>query len=87
MKVYQVVIGKIASKELKKLPKREVQRIFPRIHELSVDPRPDGCKKLKSQSESLWRIRIGDYRVRYDIERNVVLPYRVRKREGVYRQR
>jgi mRNA-degrading endonuclease RelE of RelBE toxin-antitoxin system len=44
-------------------------------------------RKLAPVEYGKWRIRIGDYRVRYDIERNVVLPYRVRKREGVYRQR
>ncbi len=86
MKLYQVVVGKIASKELKKLPKREVQRIFPKIKNLSSQPRPDGCKKLKSQNEDLWRIRIGDYRVIYSIDDsvNIIDIRRIGHRRDIY---
>ena len=87
MKVYQVVIGKLATKELKKLPKKEVQRIFPKIKNLSTQPRPEGCKKLKSQTEDLWRIRVGDYRVIYEVFDALVLVevQRVAHRKDVYR--
>jgi len=86
MKVYQVVIGKLASKELKKLAKKEVQRIFPKIKDLSAKPRPDGCKKLKSQSEDLWRIRVGDYRIIYSIDDavSIVDIRRVGHRRDIY---
>jgi mRNA interferase RelE/StbE len=86
MKIYQIVIGKIASKELRKLPKGEVQRIFPKIKSLSSQPRPEGSKKLKSQSENLWRIRIGDYRVIYSIDDsvNIVDVRRVGHRRDIY---
>ena len=86
MKLYRVSIGKIASKGLKKLPKREVQRIFPKIKSLSDEPRPEGCKKLKSQNENLWRIRVGDYRVIYSIDDSikVVDIRRVGHRRDIY---
>ena len=86
MKVYQVVIGKLATKELKKLPKKEVQRIFPKIKNLSTQPRPEGCKKLKSQTEDLWRIRVGDYRVIYSIDDTVSIVdiRRVGHRRDIY---
>lgn len=86
MRVYQVVIGKLATKELKKLPKKEVQRIFPKIKNLSTQPRPEGCKKLKSQTEDLWRIRIGDYRVIYSIDDTISIVdiRRVGHRRDIY---
>lgn len=86
MKFYQIAIGKIASKELRKLPKREVQRIFPKIKSPSNQPRPEGSKKLKSQSENLWRIKIGDYRVIYSIDDsvNIVDARRVGHRRDIY---
>jgi len=86
MKVYQVVIGKLATKELKKLPKKEVQCIFPKIKNLSTQPRPEGCKKLKSQTEDLWRIRVGDYRVIYSIDDTVSIVdiRRVGHRRDIY---
>ena len=68
MRLYRVVISKAASRELRKLSKKEVQRIFPKIKSLSTNPRPEGCKKLRSQKETLWRIRVGDYRVIYSID-------------------
>ena len=56
------------------------------IDNLSIEPRPSGCKKLKGSLERLWRIRIGDYRVIYSIEDKIeVLDIRrVRHRKDVY---
>jgi len=68
VKIYFVTISKIAGKELKKLPAKEVKKIFPKIKSLSINPRPEGCKKLKGESESLCRIRVGDYRIIYIID-------------------
>jgi mRNA interferase RelE/StbE len=66
--MYQVIIKKEALKELKLLPKQTVVAISVSIEQLSENPRPVGCKKLKGSNENLWRIRIGDYRVIYLIE-------------------
>jgi mRNA interferase RelE/StbE len=71
---------------LKKLP-REVQlRLSRRIALLSDDPRPTGSSKLKGR-ENLWRIRVGDYRVVYEVRDRVllVLVVRVAHRRDVYR--
>jgi mRNA interferase RelE/StbE len=38
------------------------------IDSLANNPRPNGSKKLVSQKETLWRIRVGDYRIIYSIE-------------------
>ncbi len=42
-------------------------RIVPRLEQLATEPRPPGCKKLRGGDKE-WRIRIGDYRVVYEID-------------------
>jgi mRNA interferase RelE/StbE len=51
-----------------------------------INPRPPGSKKLAG-SKNEWRIRVGDYRVLYDIADKVriVRVYRVRHRRDVYK--
>jgi mRNA interferase RelE/StbE len=63
---YQVVLARSARKELEALEADIVSRIIRDIEALGKNPRPKGCKKLKGK-KNLWRIRIGDYRVIYDI--------------------
>ncbi len=46
-----------------KLPLAILKKVEIAIDNLSIEPRPSSCKKLKGSLESLWRIRIGDYRV------------------------
>ncbi len=45
-----------------------IKRIGIAIESLAAEPRSLGSKKLKGTEENLWRIRIGDYRVVYDIK-------------------
>jgi mRNA interferase RelE/StbE len=56
-----------AEKELQGLPSKVVARIIPRLEGLAVSPRPHGCKKLKNGDQE-WRIRVGDYRIVYEID-------------------
>jgi mRNA interferase RelE/StbE len=63
---YNIGILRRAQKELAQLPKQEYQRIKEVIESLSQDPRPQGCKKLTGREG--WRIRVGDYRVIYEID-------------------
>ena len=63
---YSIGILRRAQKELAQLPKQEYDRIKEAIENLSKDPRPQGCKKLTGREG--WRIRVGDYRVNYEIE-------------------
>ena len=74
-----------ARRELQKLP-REVQlKLNQRIDALANDPRPAGTKKLKG--EDVWRIRVGDYRILYEVRDKIllVLVFRVSHRREVYR--
>ena len=84
--MYDVLIERTAERDIKSLPTALVDRILPRITALADNPRPTGCHKLAG-SKNDWRIRIGDYRVVYEIDdaRKQVKILRVRHRREVYR--
>ena len=84
--MYDVLIERTAERDIKSLPTALFDRILPRIKALADNPRPTGCHKLTG-SKNDWRIRIGDYRVVYEIDdpRKQVKIFRVRHRREVYR--
>jgi mRNA interferase RelE/StbE len=63
---YAVRIKQSALRAMDRLPKQDRSKVDDRIRTLSNSPRPPGCLKLAVQ-ENLWRIRVGDYRVVYEI--------------------
>jgi mRNA interferase RelE/StbE len=63
---YNVEFAAKARKQLRKINARDRQRIMSKIDELAENPRPDGCLKL-SGDDNQWRIRVGDFRVVYEI--------------------
>jgi mRNA interferase RelE/StbE len=63
---YEISFARSARKDLEALEAKSVNRIFPKVEALAKQPRPSGCRKLVGE-ENLWRIRIGDYRVIYEI--------------------
>jgi mRNA interferase RelE/StbE len=83
---YAIEFVPSAMRQLQKLP-REVQlKLNQHIGSLSLDPRPIGSRKLKG-GDGLWRIRVSDYRVIYEVREKilVVLVVRVAHRREVYR--
>ena len=84
--MYEVLIERTAERDLRSLPNTLFDRIVPRIKALAEAPRPPGCHKLAG-SKNNWRIRIGDYRVLYEIDdaRKRIRIFRVRHRREVYR--
>lgn len=86
MASYPIEIKPSASKELEKLPRQMVVRVVAAIRELADNPYPQGVKKL-SGFDRTFRIRVGDYRVLYDIYENrlVIEIIRIRHRKDVYR--
>jgi mRNA interferase RelE/StbE len=73
-------------REMRRLDAAMVKRIDAAILALADNPRPSGCVRLSGQSH-LWRIRVGDYRVLYEIQDQqlVVLVVSVAHRREVYR--
>jgi mRNA interferase RelE/StbE len=83
---YEVYLERTAEQDLKRLSAKNFQRIIPRIKALAENPRPVDCRKI-SGSVNDWRIRIGDYRVIYEVkdEGKTVGVMRVRHRREAYR--
>lgn len=82
---FTVEIDKAALKQLKKLDKPIRLRVFTAIEKLADDPRPPGVRKLQHQ-EDFWRIRVGNYRVIYEIHDSqlVVFIVHVDHQSSVY---
>ena len=82
---YEVYLERAAEQDLKRLSVRNFRRIIPRIKALAENPRPVGCRKI-SGSRNDWRIRVGDYRVIYEVddEEKAVRLMRVRHRGKAY---
>ena len=84
---YRVEIKASAVKEIVALPKRDQRRVVSAIAALSDDPRPDGVRKLTG-SEDAYRVRVGDYRIIYQVLDKVLIVHviRVGHRRDVYRR-
>ena len=77
---------KSTSKDLRRIPREAVSRIVAAVAKLAEEPLPHGSEKLTG-SEHTYRIRVGDYRVVYELLRDakIVEIQRVRHRKDVYR--
>ena len=82
---YRIEAGRKAAKALAGLEPRDRERIGEAIELLGRAPRPAGCKKLVDRDA--WRIRVGRYRVIYQIfdDRLVVLVVDISHRREAYR--
>ncbi|HZV36496.1 MAG TPA: type II toxin-antitoxin system RelE/ParE family toxin [Verrucomicrobiae bacterium] len=83
---YQIQFSPQAQRQLRRLPQDHQTRIVSHIDALAENPRPHGCKKLRGE-ENFWRIRIGDYRVIYQIRDKiaVVIVLVIGHRREIYR--
>jgi len=83
---YKVIFKPSVEKDLRSLPQEVVKRILKRIEALKNDPIPRQSVKL-SGAEQLWRIRVGEYRVIFGIDKAYlqVVVHHVRHRREVYR--
>ena len=84
---YQVRLRRAAQRQLDKLAKKDYEIIAEVISALEREPRPHGIKKLAESG--LWRIRVGRYRVVYNIndeERLVIVVRVARRTEDTYKR-
>ncbi|MEH1864123.1 MAG: type II toxin-antitoxin system RelE/ParE family toxin [Nostoc sp.] len=83
---YQIELSKKAAKQLKKLSADIGDRINQKILELAENPRPSGVVKLETTGNK-YRIRVGNYRILYEIQDDVLIVkvVRVGHRRDVYR--
>lgn len=87
MAVYELVVRKSVSRDLRAIPKQDLNRILARIAALATDPRPAGCEKLSGLER--YRLRQGSCRILYEIQdaRLTVTVVKVGHRRDVYRAR
>jgi mRNA interferase RelE/StbE len=71
--MYQVVIEKQAQKQLAKISPPDYAKIVAALKDLANDPRPFGYKKLKGRPG--YRIRVGDYRIIYQVKDNILTVF------------
>jgi len=85
MAQFRLEFASSVRKDLKKLDRKEIPRILEAIQKLAGDPRPPSSKKLTH--EDLYRVRIGNYRVVYEIHdgRLVILVVKVGHRKDIYK--
>lgn len=81
---YTVLILRRAQKELANLQKLDYERVRDAVMSLSDNPRPINCKKLVGREG--WRIRIGNYRVIYEIDdaKQEIIVFYIGHRRNIY---
>ncbi len=86
MDSYRIEWKASAARELKRLDRSVIPRIVRSIGRLAENPFPPGCRKLLG-SKDTYRIRVGDYRVIYEVVagRLIIEIIRARHRKDAYR--
>jgi Cytotoxic translational repressor of toxin-antitoxin stability system len=87
---YTVTLRPSARRELEGLPVAAQRSVVRAVDGLATNPRPRGSRLLRGKTaERIWRLRVGDYRVLYEIHDTelVVLVIRLGHRREVYRPR
>ena len=83
---YRVVVITAATREFKRLDAQVKSRVGEVLKSLKDDPRPAGVKKLSGRNHD-WRVRVGDYRILYEIDDSEmsVTVWRIVHRSAAYR--
>ncbi|MGA2912268.1 MAG: type II toxin-antitoxin system RelE/ParE family toxin [Methanoregula sp.] len=86
MSSYSLAFKNSVEKDLRKIPKELLPHLIEHIENLSTDPLPHDVQKLAG-AESLFRIRVGEYRIIYQVlhESHEVIVYYIRHRSVAYR--
>jgi mRNA interferase RelE/StbE len=85
LREFSVTVLRRAQRELGDVSSPDFERVCDAVRALASDPRPAGCTKLAGREG--WRIRVGDYRVLYDVDdaTGVVCVVHIGHRRDVYR--
>jgi mRNA interferase RelE/StbE len=85
MASYNVLVSRSAERELRQVPKRDRRRIVERIRSLVDNPTPPSS--IKVEGETRYRLRQGDWRILYEIDRSskAVDIVKIGHRREVYR--
>jgi mRNA interferase RelE/StbE len=80
---YEIEIRRRAEKDLASLPKSDAQKIADAIYELE-NGLTGNIKKLTNHSPE-YRLRVGDWRVLFEVSKDKIIIYRIRHRKEAYR--
>lgn len=81
---YRPVISRRFAKDVRRLDPQVQRRILQALEKLEENPYQG--EKVVASGTGTWRLRVGDWRIRYDIVGEEVHLLRVRHRREVYRQ-
>ncbi len=83
--MYRVVVLRTVEKLIARLAAVDERRVRAALDALAYNPRPPGCMRLTGSSR--WRIRVGDYRVIYEIDdpARTIIVVMMGHRRDVYR--
>ncbi len=86
MALFKIDLKGSTEHDLKKIDRQFISKILKAIETLSVNPFPMHCKKLKD-SELSYRLRVGDYRIIYQVDQvnKAIVIYHVRHRKDAYK--
>lgn len=80
---YEVRLKKCVVRDLKNVSKRDAKRILAKIELMKNDLKGD-VKRLTNFTPE-YRLRVGNYRVLFELESNVIVVYGVKHRRESYR--
>jgi mRNA interferase RelE/StbE len=82
----RAVIRPAARRDIENLDRDIASRVEKAIDALEQDPRPPGCRLLRDRASRSWRVRVGDWRILYDIDdaAGVVTILRILHRSKAY---
>lgn len=85
MTIYRIEFAPTAARTFKKLSPEIQNRLSKTIDKLTGNPLPNGVKKLAGE-DNLFRVRVGDYRIIYQLKSNelIILVVRVGHRRDIY---
>ena len=64
----RVVVSSAADRDVSRLSAEVADRIFIVLRGFRENPRPAGCRLLRGRVARIWRVRVGDWRILYDVD-------------------
>jgi len=87
MASYEIEWKSAAERELRNIEPKDIKRVIKAVESLADNPYPPRHRKLRGAEED-YRMRVGDYRIIYQIDtgRKIVTIYHIRHRREAYRR-
>ena len=80
---YEIAFKPKSLKDCKNISKHQLERIFKQIEEMSNDLKGDVRRLTNFTPE--YRLRVSDYRILFETEKNKIIIYRIRHRKDAYK--